>query len=139
LEILEIKGLPEQKAALKRERDVITNQQSTTVSYSQTVNIDFANLGVLSDFLNAFGVCQLGFSDNLRVLNEQGKRLNEKIKKTEEALKKPADKRGTRGVVVVLAEEDSPVELNLTYNVRGASWKPVYDLRAEISRAENQL
>jgi uncharacterized protein (TIGR02231 family) len=135
----EIEELQGQRSSLVREKDVIEKQRSILDAYSKTVSSEHAKSDTLSDFLRTYGTSQLEYSTQLHDLTEKIRIVDDKIKDAREAEGKLAgdSKLGARVVVVVLAEEDGPAELDLKYNVTGASWTPVYDLRAEVANASS--
>ncbi|KZS95443.1 hypothetical protein SISNIDRAFT_452048 [Sistotremastrum niveocremeum HHB9708] len=49
---------------------------------------------------------------------------------------KRSQKRGVTIVIVVIADENGPAELSLSYVVSSAQWKAQYDLRASISNSQ---
>jgi hypothetical protein len=136
----EIEELQGHRSSLIRERDVVEKQRTILDAYSKTVSSEHAKSDALSDFLRTYGTSQLEYSTQLHELEEKIRAVDEKIKDAREAEGKLAgdSKLGTRVVVVVLAEEDGPAELDLKYNVTGASWTPVYDLRAEVANAGSE-
>ncbi len=70
------------------------------------------------------------------------KKLNEEIAKLQSQLNEANAKRNKNtGEVVVSVTAQAPVaaKLSLTYNVNNAGWSPIYDLRAEGSKAAVKL
>jgi uncharacterized protein (TIGR02231 family) len=134
-ESAEIESLLKQQAALKRECTVVDKQLAILETYAQTLSSEYAKSDALTEFLTTYGKYQLEFMTKKQELDDQLEILDDSIKAAREAEGRAVsdNKRGTRIVVIVLAEEDGPTELNLTYNVTGAFWTPVYDLRAEIA------
>ncbi|KAG8989706.1 hypothetical protein FRB94_011323 [Tulasnella sp. JGI-2019a] len=137
------KDTPENKAyietgkrisKLQTEKTTVEEQIKMLDSYSTTMKADRVDHSKLASFLKLY-------EERKRKLNESLQSLDEKIQLAEETEKEQKEtlllddaskKRGVKVTVVVLADEDGPAELSLSYGVTGASWSPTYDIRANL-------
>ena len=109
--------------------------------YSKTMSSKNTDIEQFQAFLNFY-------SSRIAQIHEEKSELNSGLRKVESELaKKRASirideestrKRGVRISVIVLAEVAGEVQISLSYMVSGATWTPIYDLRATIADSEKK-
>ncbi|KAG8932274.1 hypothetical protein FRC01_014805 [Tulasnella sp. 417] len=131
----ETKKLREEVAKLKSDRTILEEQSRLLESYSKSLKSDKSDVGALTEF---FGM----YTDQKRVINADLAKLNDDISEAEKKLSDKlrelraddeSSRRGAKVTIIVMAEKAGKAELSLWYIVNGASWSPLYDLRAKIS------
>ncbi|KAG8905841.1 hypothetical protein FRB99_008143 [Tulasnella sp. 403] len=132
----ELIALEKQIAALTSERTVLQEQQVVLADYASSMTAEETDSSSLAEFLVLHKERSQKIHNSLQDVNEK----LEAARGAAGALRKTlmvdeeAERRGAKVTVIVLAEEDGKAELSLWYVVRGASWTPLYDLRATISK-----
>ncbi|KAG9051256.1 hypothetical protein FS837_010543 [Tulasnella sp. UAMH 9824] len=131
----ETKKLREELAKLKSDCAILEEQGRLLDSYSKSLKSDKSDVGALTDF---FGI----YTDQKRVINADLVKLSDEVNEAQKKLDAKlielrtddeSSRRGAKVTIIVLAEKKGKAELSLWYIVSGASWNPLYDLRAKIS------
>ncbi|KAG8932275.1 hypothetical protein FRC01_014806 [Tulasnella sp. 417] len=131
----ETRKLREEVIKLKSDRTILEEQSALLESYSKSLKSDKSDVGALTEF---FGI----YTDQKRAINADLAKLNDAISEAEKKLSEKlrelrtddeSSRRGAKVTIIVLAEKAGKAELSLWYIVEGASWSPLYDLRAKIS------
>ncbi|PPQ84015.1 hypothetical protein CVT25_000561 [Psilocybe cyanescens] len=118
------------KAALESERGVREQESKLLWQYAQTLNGEHVTPTQMGAFLESY--VEQGRKTLLAVtdLNEQIVEITRKIDLEDT---KTATRKGTalgQVDIVIVADEDSAVELKLTYIVSNVQWTPTYELHA---------
>ncbi|KAG8939291.1 hypothetical protein FRC00_014024, partial [Tulasnella sp. 408] len=131
----ETKRLREEVAKLKSDRAILEEQNRLLDSYSKSLKSDKSDVGALTEF---FGI----YTDQKRIINADLAKLNDEVNEAQRKLDAKlrelrtddeSSRRAAKVTIIVLAEKKGKAELSLWYIVSGASWSPLYDLRAKIS------
>ncbi|KIO31147.1 hypothetical protein M407DRAFT_138713 [Tulasnella calospora MUT 4182] len=131
----ETKSIRDEVAKLKSDRAILEEQSRLLESYSNSLKSDKSDVGALTDF---FGM----YTDQKRAINADLAKLSDEISEAEKKLLEKlkelrtddeSSRRGAKVTIIVLAEKKGKAELSLWYIVSGASWSPLYDLRAKIT------
>jgi hypothetical protein len=126
-----LSALYNQRSALDAEWEILRHQEEVLMDYSMTFKSNDTSPDQLVAFLSAYEEKQSKLDERLAVLKEKMYRVDDEIitlNADEESLK-----RAVKITVIILADEDGPAELSLTYMVSNAWWTPLYDLRATIA------
>ncbi|EJD47240.1 hypothetical protein AURDEDRAFT_163847 [Auricularia subglabra TFB-10046 SS5] len=128
-------GLRKQRAELLSERNVLERELAILDQYAGTLNAKDATSNQLGAFLDFYAEKKTGLNNSLAVLDDRISAVDKdiRIEQTASHADIDAHKLGVTVTIVVLAEEDGDAELSLSYTVSGASWTPLYDLRASIA------
>ncbi|CCO31864.1 Protein F37C4,5 [Rhizoctonia solani AG-1 IB] len=122
--------------ALQNERAIAQEQSDFLCNYGRT--LDSKNVGIedITRFLDVFGLRQLAAAKRIQELNAQIDKARERLNEVQRKEYEDAQsvQRRAAMTVTVLAEMDGAAELILTYMVLGASWMPLYDIRAFIAK-----
>lgn len=133
----ELCTLQEKQAETQAEYDIIRHQSKLLGEYSKIVTgkDTRADVKQLEAFMDLYASREAQNSkDKARVqktldaLRSKEQEIRKNSRTDEESIRK----RGVRVSIVVLADTDGEAELSLKYNVYGASWKPHYDIRANV-------
>ncbi|KAG9018186.1 hypothetical protein FRB90_011935 [Tulasnella sp. 427] len=131
----EIKALRDMIAKLKSDRAILQDQSGLLESYSQSLKSDKSDIGALTQFFSTYTEQKRNINVDLAKADEEieatQKQLDERLK--ELLADNASSKRGAKVTIIVLAEKPGKAELSMWYIVSGASWSPLYDLRAKIS------
>ncbi|KIM77452.1 hypothetical protein PILCRDRAFT_12084 [Piloderma croceum F 1598] len=106
------------------------------VTYAKTLNGEHVTPTAMIDFLKTF--VDKG-RENLKAVTEIDKNILEVNRMIERESAKVALKIGEangQATIVVVASEDSKVEMKLTYIVSGVSWHPTYELHASTENGK---
>ncbi|KAG9049796.1 hypothetical protein FS837_009096 [Tulasnella sp. UAMH 9824] len=125
---------------LYKEKEILEQQAKILGDYSSTLKAGVADAAKLAQFLVLYKERKQQIFDELQKVGAQ---LTE-VQAEQDRVKKEfwadaaGQKRQTKVTVVVLAQQKGKAELSLRYMVNGASWTPIYDLRAKISHAQGE-
>lgn len=124
-----------EKAILEKEEKLLLASQTDEGKQRITV----AELKAMADFLRARlhenALLRVKQDDKIRIVSERLMRLNRKLGEMRELRS-----RHTREIVVhVSADVAGMADLEAQYIVNGASWTPVYDLRARDTKSPVEL
>ncbi|KAG8893270.1 hypothetical protein FRC00_010737, partial [Tulasnella sp. 408] len=131
----ETKRLREEVARLKSDRAILEEQNGLLDGYSKSLKSDKSDVGALTEFFSMY-------TDQKRIINAGLAKLNDEVNEAQKKLDAKlrelrtddeSSRRGAKVTIIVLAEKKGKAELSLWYIVSGASWSPLYDLRAKIS------
>ncbi|KZS91095.1 hypothetical protein SISNIDRAFT_487784 [Sistotremastrum niveocremeum HHB9708] len=133
-----LKALLKKKALLDSRQHILEREDSILTSYSNNIDSQHVDSQKLAEFFTLYQERKAALDLQLLELQETLKDTEKEIEEERKLVKsdKKSQKRGVKIVVVVLAEEDGPAELSLSYVVSSAQWKPQYDLRASISNSQ---
>jgi uncharacterized protein (TIGR02231 family) len=108
--------------------------------YSTSLKGEHTSAEQLATFLELYGRQERSISAEQTKLRESIQTTEKEIAAAEKlfATDVESKKRGARVVVIVLADEEGPAELSISYAVKNASWTPLYDLRASISTDDSK-
>ncbi|KAG8881263.1 hypothetical protein FRB98_004449 [Tulasnella sp. 332] len=128
-----------QLAALQSEKTILEDQSGFLDEYAKTLGADKAGGMSLDQFLKLYGDEKKRITKELADLEDK---LEAAKKDVEDGAKRLAQddqgkKRTTQVNVIVLADSDGQAELSLWYVVEGASWTPLYDLRAMLPAGQD--
>ncbi|KZV96559.1 hypothetical protein EXIGLDRAFT_833529 [Exidia glandulosa HHB12029] len=130
-----LKALEKKRSALEAEKDSLTQQVTVLSDYAKTLNAKDTDASKLMTFLDLFSEKKLKLNEALVAVDDKIAAVEAEIR--DEQLSSHEDvesqKRGVKITIVVLSEADGEAELSLTYTVSGASWTPLYDLRASVT------
>ncbi|KAG8947132.1 hypothetical protein FRC04_010983 [Tulasnella sp. 424] len=126
--------------SLKSERAILNDQERVLSDYTKTLNAEQTDVATLSNFLSVHKERRQQIHLGLQSLHEQITDAEKAAEEKRKALKEDdaSKKRAVKITVIVQAEEDGKAELSLWYVVYGASWTPMYDLRATISTSSKE-
>ncbi|KIO30856.1 hypothetical protein M407DRAFT_20178, partial [Tulasnella calospora MUT 4182] len=130
--------LAKKKGDLNAEKDILEQQAKILGDYSSTLKAGVADAAKLAQFLGLYKERKHQIFDELQKVKAQISEVNAEQDRVEKEFWADAagQKRQTKVTVVVLAQQKGKAELSLRYMVNGASWTPMYDLRAKISHAQ---
>ncbi|KAG9004369.1 hypothetical protein FRB94_002458 [Tulasnella sp. JGI-2019a] len=119
---------------LQSEKSTVEEQIKMLGSYSTTMKADLVDHSKLASFLTLYEERKRKLNESLQSLDEEIQMAQETEEEQRDALflDEESKKRTIKVTVVVLADEDGPAELSLSYGVSSASWSPTYDIRAQI-------
>lgn len=135
-----LQELQDKRAELQSDLEIAEKQSSILEDYSNSVKSEHSTAEQLSTFLKTYAESQRAIAKQRAQLQKSLDSLaKEIVQKEKENRADPQSLRRQAGVViVVLAGSDGPVELSLTYSVSGASWTPLYDVRADIGADDSK-
>ncbi|KAF8685733.1 hypothetical protein RHS04_00469 [Rhizoctonia solani] len=127
--------------ALQKERDIARQQSEFLGSYGKTLDSKSVSIGDVERFLDMFGPRQMAVEKRIRELDLQVENAEQELNAARSKVyaDRQGEKRGTRVTVTVLAEADGKAELMMTYVVTNASWTPLYDIRASITKSPDAV
>ncbi|CAE6417179.1 unnamed protein product [Rhizoctonia solani] len=130
----------QQLEALKKERDITTEQSELLSSYGKTLDSKTINTDAVQQFLDMFVPRQVATAKRIQELDVQISAAQEEVDKVRQAAYTDTQgkKRSAKITVTVLAEVDGAAELILTYVVYNAHWKPLYDVRSSIANSPEE-
>ncbi|KAG8996288.1 hypothetical protein FRB90_012776 [Tulasnella sp. 427] len=130
-------ALNQRKADLDAEKDILNQQEKILKHYSSTLRSGVANAAKLAEFLKLYQEKKQQIFDELQTVDAKLREVHDEQDKVKKEFWADAtgQKRQTSVTVVVLAQQKGKAELSLRYMVNGASWTPMYDLRAKVSHA----
>ncbi|KAG9049795.1 hypothetical protein FS837_009095 [Tulasnella sp. UAMH 9824] len=133
--------LTKKKSDLEAEKDILEQQAKILGDYSSTLKAGVADAAKLAQFLGLYKERKQHIFDGLQNVKAKISEVDAEKDRVEKEFWADAagQKRQTKVTVVVLAEQKGKAELSLRYMVDGASWTPVYDLRAKISHAQGEF
>ncbi|KAG8949598.1 hypothetical protein FRC00_008062 [Tulasnella sp. 408] len=136
----ELRALEKKIDALKSEMSIFKDQESVLADYAKTLNAEQTDVTTLSNFLGVYKERRQHIHSGLQSLQEQLDDAERAAEAKRKELKEDdaSKKRAVKITVIVNAEEDGKAELSLWYVVTGASWTPIYDLRATISTSSKE-
>ncbi|KAG8688394.1 hypothetical protein FRC09_012924 [Ceratobasidium sp. 395] len=130
--------------ALQKERDIVREQFRFLSSYGLSLDGKCTNSEEIARFLDMFGPRQSSVAKRLQELDVQVARMQKEYETQRDVYESGhSEKRCIKISVVVLAENDGRAELMLTYAtlssvvVSHASWTPLYDVHASISKSKD--
>ncbi|KAG8951987.1 hypothetical protein FRC04_005320 [Tulasnella sp. 424] len=132
--------LAKKKGNLNAEKTILEQQATVLKDYGSTLKAGVADAAKLAEFLELYKERKQQIFDELQKVKAQISEVDseqDRIKK-EFWADAAGQKRQTKVTVVVLAQQKGKAELSLRYMVNGASWTPMYDLRAKISHAPGE-
>ncbi|KAG8918273.1 hypothetical protein FRC00_012648, partial [Tulasnella sp. 408] len=132
--------LARKKKDLNAEKDIMEQQAKILGDYSSTLKAGVADGAKLAQFLALYKEKKQHIFDELQNVKAKISEVDAEKDRVEKEFWADAagQKRQTKVTVIVLAEQKGKAELSLSYMVDGASWTPVYDLRAKISHAQGE-
>ncbi|KAG8996287.1 hypothetical protein FRB90_012775 [Tulasnella sp. 427] len=132
--------LNQRKADLDAEKDILSQQEEILKDYSSTLKSGVTNAAKLAEFLKLYQEKKQQIFDELQTVDAKLREVHDEQDKVKKEFWADAtgQKRQTSVTVVVLAQQKAKAELSLRYMVNGASWTPMYDLRAKVSHAPGE-
>ncbi|CAE6486507.1 unnamed protein product [Rhizoctonia solani] len=126
--------------ALQKERSIAQEQSEFLGNYGRTLDSKSINIEDVQRFLDMFGPRQLAIAKRIQELDTEIAKAQHELSDSQrkEYEDSRGVQRGTAVTVTVLAEMDGSAELMLTYVVSGASWTPLYDVRASIAKSPDE-
>ncbi|KAH7103966.1 hypothetical protein BKA62DRAFT_782983 [Auriculariales sp. MPI-PUGE-AT-0066] len=123
------------RAAYYNEQQALQRQDQILDDYSKSVNAKDADSKTLGTFLDFYLERKRTVSDAILSTTQKLAAVDKEIREAHIAQRSDNEslKRAVKVTIVVLADEDGEAELALTYNVTGASWTPLYDVRAHVA------
>ncbi|KAG8869797.1 hypothetical protein FRB98_002193 [Tulasnella sp. 332] len=120
---------------LQSEKKILEDKAGFLDAYSKTLNADKTDSGDLEKFLDLYTTEKGQINENLVKVEESIVAVTKEVQEERAKLSMDqiAQKRMVGVTVMVLAETEGPAELSISYVVSGASWTPMYDLRATVS------
>ncbi|KAG8976393.1 hypothetical protein FRB90_009181, partial [Tulasnella sp. 427] len=136
----ELRALEKKIQSLKSEQDILNDQKRVLADYSKTLDAEQTDVATLSNFLAVYKERRSKIHSDLQALQEELSDAEKAAAEKRKALKEDdaSKQRTVKITVIVHAEEDGKAELSLWYVVYGASWTPMYDLRATISTSSKE-
>ncbi|KAG8990321.1 hypothetical protein FRB90_001809 [Tulasnella sp. 427] len=153
-------ALNQREADLDAEKDILNQQETILKDYSSTLKSGVANAAKLAEFLKLYQEKKQQIFDELQTVDAKLREVHDEQDKVKKEFWADAtgQKRQTSVTVVVLAQQKGKVELSVRYSgssfieqkinlliyffdmlvVNGASWTPMYDLRAKVSHAPGE-
>ncbi|KAH7099564.1 hypothetical protein BKA62DRAFT_709371 [Auriculariales sp. MPI-PUGE-AT-0066] len=130
-----LQELNKKRAAIYNEQQALERQNQILDDYSKSMNAKDADSKTLGTFLDFYVERKRTIGDAISSATDQLQKVDQEIRDAHVAqhLDTESLKRAVKVTIVVLADEDGEAELALTYNVTGASWTPLYDVRAQIA------
>ncbi|EIN04009.1 hypothetical protein PUNSTDRAFT_108850 [Punctularia strigosozonata HHB-11173 SS5] len=126
----QIRRLEAKRKTLESMKHVREHEEDILTDYGKSLRGEHVSPADASSFLDGFIERAQKNLEALAELDEAIVQVNREIHtEKERAAKKKGDSRGEVTVVIV-ADQDGPVELKLTYIVANASWESTYDLYA---------
>ncbi|KAF9459031.1 hypothetical protein BDZ94DRAFT_1239542 [Collybia nuda] len=125
-----IRHLSLKKQDLENEKRVRGHEAELLVNYAKTLNGEHVTPPQMTQFLESF--IELG-RKNLDAVGEISEKIVEIERQIDRETRKGLVKKGgTRGEVAVVlgADENTTIDLKLTYIVSHVHWKPIYELHA---------
>ncbi|CAE6436894.1 unnamed protein product [Rhizoctonia solani] len=122
--------------SLQNERAIAQEQSEFLCNYGRTLDRKTVGIEDITGFLDMFGLRQLAVAKRIHELDAQIDKARERLDEVQRKEYEDAQSEQRRAAmtVTVLAEMDGAAELVLTYTVLGASWMPIYDIRAFIAK-----
>ncbi|KAH7344162.1 hypothetical protein B0J17DRAFT_610129 [Rhizoctonia solani] len=135
-----IQAALQQLEALKKERDITSEQSELLSSYGKTLDSKTINTDAVQQFLDMFVPRQVATAKRIQELDAQISAAQEEFDKIRQAAftDTQGKKRSANITVTVLAEMDGAATLILTYVVSNAHWKPLYDVRSSIAESPEE-
>ncbi|KIO24799.1 hypothetical protein M407DRAFT_25852 [Tulasnella calospora MUT 4182] len=136
----DLRALEKKIDSLKSEKAILNDQERVLADYAKTLNAEQTDVATLGNFLGVYKERRKQIHLGLQALHEQLTDTEKAAEEKRKALKEDdaSKKRAVKITVIVNAEEDGKAELSLWYVVYGASWTPMYDLRATISTSSKE-
>ncbi|KAJ1559376.1 hypothetical protein HK405_010875, partial [Cladochytrium tenue] len=127
--------LTKTRAALTAHREALDRQREILDAYSRTLAPKDADTAALGGFLDAYLERMRSIHAASTAVDEQIAAVDRDLRDERQRARTDAEsrKRAVTVSIVVLADEDGDAELALSYAVSGASWTPLYDVRAYIA------
>ncbi|KAI0042807.1 hypothetical protein FA95DRAFT_1563923 [Auriscalpium vulgare] len=115
---------------LRKRYDALTAASTTLETYSESLNGEHVSPEQAHDFVSKYLDRSEEIAKAQADLDEEILQLSRTINKLQAEV--PVSKGSTNGKVtaVIMTEEQTEIELKLTYIVHNASWAPVYELHA---------
>ncbi|KAG9037268.1 hypothetical protein FRB95_006211 [Tulasnella sp. JGI-2019a] len=122
-------------AKLESEKQIFEDKAGFLDKYAKTLNAEKTDGADLDKFLTLYETEKGRINDKLVEVEELITAAEKDVQEEEEKLSiDDVGKKRMMGVtVIVIADTDGKAELSLSYVLSGASWTPIYDLRATIS------
>ncbi|KAI9346082.1 hypothetical protein DFJ73DRAFT_838265 [Zopfochytrium polystomum] len=127
-------GLAKKRDALLAEKSALETQLHVVTGYAKAIQPDHSDGAGLFKFLDSFMERRRAVYDAIVALNDEIDEVQARIREATPA--KAVDEFKLRAVAVTIsvhAENECDAEIRLSYAVSGASWTPLYDLRALLS------
>jgi len=130
-----LKKLNTNRAGIYNERQALARQLEIVDEYAKTLDARDADVSKLGTFLDFYVDRKRTVNEAIATVDEKLAAIDKEIREAHVAQRSDTEsrKRAVKVTIVVLADEDGPAELALSYNVTGASWTPLYDVRAHIA------
>jgi len=130
-----LKKLNTNRAGIYNERQALARQLEIVDEYAKTLDARDADVSKLGTFLDFYVERKRTVNEAIASVDEKLAAIDKDIREAHVAQRSDTEsrKRAAKVTIVVLADEDGPAELALSYNVTGASWTPLYDVRAHIA------
>jgi len=130
-----LQQLNTKRAGIDNERQALARQLEIVDEYAKTLHARDADVSKLGTFLDFYVDRKRTVNEAIASVDEKLESIDKEIREAHVAQRSDTEsrKRAVKVTIVVLADEDGPAELALSYNVTGASWTPLYDVRAHIA------
>ncbi|KAF8332763.1 uncharacterized protein EI90DRAFT_2918099 [Cantharellus anzutake] len=127
------KGLEDKRAVLQNKLDIIQRQSNLLSSYAEGLNDKVKKVEQLESFLEMYSTRSEKSHALKQELSNELAGLTLELQERREQSNSEHEARKFAGVnVVILAEEEGPADVILSYIVTAASWKSLYDVRADV-------
>ncbi|KAG8758986.1 hypothetical protein FRC14_006964 [Serendipita sp. 396] len=126
-------ALEEEKELVNRQKQILDHQAKILVTYSQSITGESVNPDGMLEFLQNFAAAG---DQNSKASVQLESRLRQLEREIEKEINDPEEEhdsshlRNIKIKLTITAAEDHVAEISLTYLVKKASWKPLFDLRA---------
>ncbi|KAG8805852.1 hypothetical protein FRC19_007627, partial [Serendipita sp. 401] len=126
-------ALEEEKELVNRQKQILDHQAKILVTYSQSITGESVNPDGMLEFLQNFAAAG---DQNSKASVQLQSRLRQLEREIEKEINDPEEEhdsshlRNIKIKLTITAAEDHVAEISLTYLVKKASWKPLFDLRA---------